>query len=182
MPLSALQAWRIATYVQGRPSCILGRAWLQFNMEALGPDTRRIYISVNFRHLDGIRAWAHITVLEYVGPPPVSWNPTELRDGFEEFLQRFITGYECRGMTWVPRERHGDLWRFVLTVDGHLALRLQALRGDLAFELEIQLPAVDAFGFHLSVTGLGRLPGVPDPRCEDSSRDPSWQRRARAPW
>ena len=147
MPLSHLQAWRIATYVQIRPPVRLGNARLYFNLNAVGPDIRRIYVSVCFSHLDGIRADAHITLLEYEGPL-FSWNPTELQAGFQEFLQRFVQGQSCRGMTWDHRLRHDDPWRFVMTVDGHLALRMQVLRDDLAFELGIEVDAADPFLLH----------------------------------
>ena len=181
MPLSPLQAWRIGTYVSLRTPVRLGNAWLYFNLQALRPDIRRIYVSVCFSHLDGIRADAHITLLEYEGPL-FSWNPMELQDGFQEYLQRFITGYSCRGMIWDHRNRNDDPWRFVMTVDGHLALRLHALRDDLAFELGLDVEPARAFAFHLGLRGLGRLPGNPDPPVADSPLDPWWQQHEQRRW
>ena len=177
MPLSPLQAWRIGTYVGLLTPVRLGNAWLYFNLRALGPDIRRIYVSVCFSHLDGIRADAHITLLEYEGPL-FSWNPTELQSGFEEFLQRFVQGQSCRGMTWDYRLRDGDPWRCVMTVDGIMALRMQVLRDDVAFELGIELDVAQPGVFHLGLKGLGTLPGTTDVPVPDYPWDPWWQRHA----
>ena len=122
---------------------------------------------------------AHITLLEYEGLPPPSWNPTELQAGFKDFLRRFVQGYSCLGMTWSPRKRHDDPWRFVMTVDGNLALRMQVLRDDVAFELGFQVGVPPPGYFHLGLNGLGPLPGTPDAPVRDYSWDPWWQQHTR---
>ena len=65
-----------------------------------------------------------------------------------------------------------------MTVDGHLALRMQVLRDGVAFELGIELDVAQPGVFHLGLKGLGTLPGTPDVPVPDYPWDPWWQRHA----